>query len=81
MVRYCRPHPRYRPRRHRPARHLTMCDKSNALTYGHDLWLRVFEELRPAYPEVETATTSLPSTWWRVVLKAFRIRSQTMRAF
>jgi 3-isopropylmalate dehydrogenase len=34
---------------------LCMSDKSNALTHGHDLWQRVFRELREQYPEV-TAT-------------------------
>jgi 3-isopropylmalate dehydrogenase len=32
---------------------LCMSDKSNALTYGHDLWQRVFAELRSGYPEIE----------------------------
>src|SRR5712692_6310845 len=31
---------------------LCMSDKSNALTHGHDLWQRVFRELREQYPEV-----------------------------
>lgn len=33
---------------------LLMSDKSNALTYGHDLWQRVFAELQPQYPEIES---------------------------
>jgi 3-isopropylmalate dehydrogenase len=33
---------------------LTLCDKSNVLTYSHGLWLRVFEELKKEYPEVQT---------------------------
>jgi 3-isopropylmalate dehydrogenase len=32
---------------------LCMSDKSNALTHGHDLWQRVFKELRPQFPEVD----------------------------
>lgn len=32
---------------------LTMADKSNVLTYGHDLWQRVFTEISSEYPEVE----------------------------
>jgi 3-isopropylmalate dehydrogenase len=32
---------------------LHMADKSNALRFAHELWLRVFDELRPAYPQVE----------------------------
>ncbi|HXI02330.1 MAG TPA: 3-isopropylmalate dehydrogenase, partial [Candidatus Saccharimonadales bacterium] len=31
-----------------------MSDKSNVLTYGHDLWQRVFEEVRSEYPEIES---------------------------
>src|SRR5205085_5285123 len=32
---------------------VTMSDKSNVLTYGHDLWQRVFKEVRARYPEIE----------------------------
>ncbi|MGM0378869.1 MAG: 3-isopropylmalate dehydrogenase [Bacillota bacterium] len=32
---------------------LTLCDKSNVLTYGHDLWQRVFESVGKNYPEVK----------------------------
>jgi 3-isopropylmalate dehydrogenase len=39
----------------RPRRHLTMCAKTNVLTYASDLWARVFEEVGAEYPEVETA--------------------------
>jgi 3-isopropylmalate dehydrogenase len=31
-----------------------MSDKSNALTFAHDLWQRVFAELRRDYPEIES---------------------------
>lgn len=31
---------------------LTLCAKTNVLTYAHDLWVRVFEELGPSYPEI-----------------------------
>jgi 3-isopropylmalate dehydrogenase len=31
-----------------------MSDKSNALTFAHDLWQRVFKEVRQEYPEVES---------------------------
>ena len=30
-----------------------MADKSNAMTYGHALWQRVFRELAPLYPGIE----------------------------
>jgi 3-isopropylmalate dehydrogenase len=32
---------------------LTLCDKANVLTYGHDLWQRVFKEVGKEYPDVE----------------------------
>ncbi|MFQ5652045.1 MAG: 3-isopropylmalate dehydrogenase [bacterium] len=31
---------------------VTMSDKSNALRFGHDLWLRTFEEVGEAYPAI-----------------------------
>ncbi len=30
-----------------------MADKSNAMRHAHELWLRVFNELRPQYPGIE----------------------------
>lgn len=39
----------------RPRNHLTMCGKTNVLTYAWDLWARVFDEVAGDYPEVETA--------------------------
>ena len=38
----------------RPRRHLTLCGKTNVLTYAWDLWSRAFEEVGSEYPEVET---------------------------
>jgi 3-isopropylmalate dehydrogenase len=32
-----------------------MSDKSNALNYGHDLWQRVFAQVRGEYPEIESS--------------------------
>lgn len=32
---------------------VTMADKSNLLTYGHDLWRRTFREVAARYPEIE----------------------------
>ncbi|HOE65932.1 MAG TPA: 3-isopropylmalate dehydrogenase [Candidatus Hydrogenedentes bacterium] len=32
---------------------LHLCDKSNVLTYGHDLWQRVFKEVGKEYPDVK----------------------------
>lgn len=39
----------------RPRSHLTMCGKTNVLTFAWDLWTRVFEEIADEYPGVETA--------------------------
>ena len=30
-----------------------MCDKSNVMQYGHDLWQRAFAEVGADYPEIE----------------------------
>ena len=40
--------------RARPRKRLCMSDKSNALTHGHDLWQRVFRELRQSYSDVDS---------------------------
>lgn len=32
---------------------VTMSDKSNALRFGHDLWLRTYEEVGAEYPDIE----------------------------
>ena len=34
---------------------LTLCGKTNVLTYAHDLWQRVFDEVGKEYPEIITA--------------------------
>ena len=39
----------------RPRRHLTLCGKTNVLTYAWDLWSRVFHEVSAEYPHVETS--------------------------
>jgi 3-isopropylmalate dehydrogenase len=31
---------------------LTLCDKSNVLTFGHDLWQRVFKEVGEDFPDI-----------------------------
>ena len=36
-------------------RRVLMSDKSNALTYGHDLWQRTFREVAPHYPDIEAS--------------------------
>src|ERR1051325_243799 len=40
-------------RAHRLKR-LCMSDKSNAMTFAHDLWQRVFKKMRQEYPEIES---------------------------
>jgi len=40
-------------RKHKLAR-VCMSDKSNALTYGHDLWQRVFAQMRGEYADIES---------------------------
>ncbi|NLO08212.1 MAG: 3-isopropylmalate dehydrogenase [candidate division WS1 bacterium] len=37
----------------RDRKKLTMVDKSNVLTFGHDLWVRTFAEVGEEYPDVE----------------------------
>ncbi len=37
----------------RPRKKLTLVDKSNVLTYGHDLWQRVFKEVGKEYPTIQ----------------------------
>jgi 3-isopropylmalate dehydrogenase len=37
----------------RKRKKLVMSDKSNVLTYGHNLWQRIFEKKKKEYPEIE----------------------------
>ncbi len=39
----------------RPRRHLTMCHKTNVLTFAGDLWQRTFDDVARDYPSVTTA--------------------------
>ena len=39
----------------RPRKHLTLCGKTNVLTYAWDLWERVFEDVGNTFPHVETS--------------------------
>jgi 3-isopropylmalate dehydrogenase len=34
-------------------RRVTLVDKSNVLTYGHELWMRTFKEVASDYPDIE----------------------------
>ncbi|MCI0543916.1 MAG: isocitrate/isopropylmalate family dehydrogenase, partial [Actinobacteria bacterium] len=40
---------------HRPDRHITLCGKTNVLTYAWDLWARVFDQVGSEYPDVTRA--------------------------
>ena len=52
-IRYAFEYTRRRNRRKK----LTFCGKTNVLTFAHDLWQRVFDELAAEYPEVKTEYT------------------------
>ncbi len=41
--------------RERGLERVCMSDKSNAMTYAHDLWQRVFKQMRAEYPEIESS--------------------------
>jgi 3-isopropylmalate dehydrogenase len=46
---------------------LIMVDKSNVLTYGHDLWVRVFDEVGREYTDVEKGHAYVDATcMWMV---------------
>ena len=41
---------------------LTLCGKTNVLTYAFDLWFRAFQELAPKYPSVKTDYAHVDAT-------------------
>jgi 3-isopropylmalate dehydrogenase len=41
---------------------LTLCGKTNVLTYAWDLWQRTFDELKKDYPDVKTDYTHVDAT-------------------
>ncbi|MGB9621744.1 MAG: 3-isopropylmalate dehydrogenase [Brevinematia bacterium] len=46
---------------------LTMVGKTNVLTYAHDLWARVFEEVSKEYPDIKTDYAHVDATcMWMV---------------
>jgi 3-isopropylmalate dehydrogenase len=46
---------------------LTLCAKTNVLTYAHDLWWRVFNEVAKEYPDVQTDYAHVDATcMWMV---------------
>jgi 3-isopropylmalate dehydrogenase len=49
------------------AKKLTLCGKTNVLTYAFDLWERVFRELAKAYPDITTDYAHVDATcMWMV---------------
>jgi len=44
-----------------------MADKSNALRHAHELWLRVFNEVRPRYPGIEGVHMYVDALCLRIV--------------
>ena len=46
---------------------LTLCGKTNVLTYAHDLWDRVFHEVAEEYPDIQTDYAHVDAiTMWMV---------------
>ncbi len=53
--------------RRRKLQRLCMSDKSNALRYGHDLWQRVFAQVREEYPEIDSSHWYIDALCMQVV--------------
>lgn len=47
---------------------LCMSDKSNVLAYGHDLWQRVFKEVRGKYPQIESLHMYIDALCMQLIL-------------
>lgn len=47
---------------------VTLADKSNAMTYGHDLWRRTFKEVSERHPTIETNAQYIDATAMFMVL-------------
>ena len=53
--------------RTRTRKKLTFCGKTNVLTYAHDLWQRVFDEVATEYPDVQKDYAHVDATcMWMV---------------
>jgi 3-isopropylmalate dehydrogenase len=54
-------------RRRNKMKKLTLCAKTNVLTYAHDLWWRAFQEVAGDYPDVKTDYAHVDATtMWMV---------------
>ena len=53
--------------RTRPRRHLTLCHKTNVLTYAGDLWQRVFDEVAAEYRDVATEYMNVDAACLHIV--------------
>jgi 3-isopropylmalate dehydrogenase len=54
-------------RRRNKAKKLTLCGKTNVLTYAFDLWERVFHEVAKEYPDIKTDYAHVDATvMWMV---------------
>jgi 3-isopropylmalate dehydrogenase len=46
-----------------------MSDKANVLTYGHDLWQRVFKEVSEKHPKIETSHMYVDALCMQMILQ------------
>jgi 3-isopropylmalate dehydrogenase len=54
-------------RKRNKAKKLTLCAKTNVLTFAHDLWKRAFEEVAVEYPDIESDYAHVDAiTMWMV---------------
>jgi 3-isopropylmalate dehydrogenase len=54
-------------RRRNRKKKLTLCAKTNVLTYAHDLWWRVFNAVAPEFPDIRTDYAHVDATtMWMV---------------
>lgn len=53
--------------RSRNLKRVCMSDKSNALTFGHDLWQRVFKIVRAEYPDIESSHQYIDNLLYQMV--------------